>query len=508
MSVLFDKKDAQSSAWIRCAFSREQDLVLNFQRKPTENSVINSYETHLIDSSAKLTEKSVTEGELIHVNGDDATPWKINGTYIGANHGCASVLETSLAENALTAADIGSSWKDESGATFYVIDVPTTGKAWMLSENLATYPMWKFHNRITGTTLTRVSDGATLAIEKTTLTQLWPCARIKEQKFLADGKSPLVSGKLIDCASLDIVEEYDIINPAAVLAEAIKHPGRKVDFVAPHLDAVINNKIVYRITPNAAVMTSHQAKALQSFDLEFMGFIQQALLQALTGSSDVIRYYIPNTSPFQQDGIDYDFQAIQLFETPKSGLQFTGQDTPGHRTLPDRFIQFLGSPEAAKNRNRIGFALGYSLTEGLTALDHPTSRRNSAGFIHTSSKTYPFAVDESFGNPVAPGTVFDCLAYRQYFNPALQTNTTSVFWHDEGDKTIVYIDYHQAVTDDRVRLPKSLTGRPYKILTKTESVNLGSPGVIPRDGLKITSPSDHGVLVIEVEKASTPRAMR
>lgn len=506
MSVLFQEQDQQASVWIRCAFSRQQDLLLNFQRKPLMNSIINSYETRLIDSAAKLTEKSAADGELIHANGDDSTPWRINGTYIGGNHGCTSVLELSIAENALTVEDIGSSWKDEAGAVFYVLDVPAPGTAHMLSENLATYPMWKFHGRITGTKLVRPTDGTTLTFTKSTLTQLRPCARIKEQKFLADGKAALISGKLIDCGSLDIVEEYDIINPASVLAEVIKHPGRRANFVAAHLDAVITNKIIYRISPNTAVVISHQATALQPFNLEFMGFIQQALLRP-SNSSTVIRYYIPNATAFQQDGIDYDFQSIQAFETPKSPLRFNGQDTPGHRTLPERFIQFLGDPDAAKNKNRVGFALGYSLTSGLTALDHPTSRRNSAGFIHTSSKTYPFAIDETVGTPVPAGTTFDCLAYRQYFNPALQTNTTCVFWHEENDKTIVYIDYHQTVDNDKIRIPKHLTGSPFRVLAKTGSVSLNSPNNIPQDGLKVTSTSDHGSLVIEVNKANFPKPL-
>ncbi len=139
------------------------------------------------------------------------------------NHGCTSVIELAVAVNALTARDIGGSWKDESGATFYIIDVPAPGVARLLSENLATYPFWKFTNQIAGTTLTRTSDGSQLAFSKSTLTQLWPCARLKEQKFLADGKTPLKPGKIIECDFLDIVEEYDIINPALVLAEVIRH---------------------------------------------------------------------------------------------------------------------------------------------------------------------------------------------------------------------------------------------------------------------------------------------
>ena len=498
MSVLFTQQSQQTSVWVRCAFSSRQDLLLNFRTRPSENSIINSWETRLVDRSADFSEKTVSSGERVHANGDDATPWHINGTYIGGNHGCLSVLELSVPEGALSVADIGSSWRDGAGATFYIIDVPAPGLARVMSENLATYPFWRFNTRISGTTLTRTTGDSTLTFTKSKLTQLWPCARIKEQKFLANGKTPLTPGKALECEYLDFVEEYDIINPASLLADIIAHPGQKADYIAPHLDAIVHNKIVYRVFPNAATTITHQAKALQPFNLEFMGFIQQAILSRDPASSGLIRYYIPKAAPFQQDGIDYDFRSIQTFENPKSGLRFTGHDTVENRTLPERFVQFLGDAGTAKNQNRFGLAFGYSLTSGLTAVDNPSWQRNSAGFIHTTAKSYPFALDDTIQNPVTPGTTFECLAYRQYFNPALQANATCVFWHRENEQTVVYIDYHKAVSGDIIRLPKTLAGRPFRILEKTASLTVDSGEKVPRDGLKITSTADHGSLVIAV----------
>ena len=493
MSVFFQQKANESSAWIRCAFSREQDIVLNFRRRPVENFVINSYDTRLIDRAVKLTVETVSQGELVHTNGDDATPWHINGTYIGGNHGCTSVIEITVADDALSVRDIGSAWKDESGATFYLIDVPAPGLGRLLSENLATYPFWKFTAQLTGTTLTRVGDGPQLAVSKSTLTQLWPCARLKEQKFLANGKTPLQADKVIECEFLDIIEEYDIINPASVLAEVIRHPGVRPNFTAAHLDGVINNKLVYRISPNASVVLSHQAVALQPFNLEFMGFIQQAVLQKPAGHR--LRYYIPKTAPFQLDGADYDFQAIQPFdEPPKAELRFSGEA----RGLPDRFVQFLASDDSEKTKNRLGFAFGYSPTNGLTALDNPAWRRHSAGFIYTSAKTYPFALDETTPHPVPAGTRFDCVAYRQYFDPSRQDKATCVFWHQEGDKTIVHVDYHRPVNGDTVRLPPAWAGRPFRVVEKTDSITIDAPARLRPEGLKITCGSDYGSATLEV----------
>lgn len=499
MRVLFTEESQESSVWVRCAFSAEQDIVLNFRRRPIENFVINSYETRLVPSSSRFSERTAQQGELVHVNGDDATPWHINGTYIGGNHGCASVLDLTVADGALSVADIGSSWRDGAGVIFYVIDLPGPGVARVMSENRASYPFWKFDTSITGSTLTRSTGQASLAATKSTLTQLWPCARITEQRFLANGKKPLIAGEIAECDFLEIVEEYDIINPASVLADVIAHPGQRPDYVASRLDAVIHNQIVYRIHPNAATTILHRATALQSFDLEFMGFIQQALLHRASESSSLIRYYIPKANPFQQDGITYDFRSIQDFDgLPRSPLRFARTEGVGERAMPERFIQFLAAPGSAKNQNGLGLAFGYSLTSGLTAIGRPFWQRRSAGFIHTTGKTYPFVLDDSIQNPVTPGTAFECLAYRQYFNPALQANATCVYWHRENEKTIVYIDYHKAVSNDTIHLPESITGRSFRILEKSDSLMVDSAKRIPRDGLKVTSPTDHGSLVIEV----------
>lgn len=497
--VLLREQGREASIWVKCGFSAKEDLLLNLGRKPIENFLVNSYDTQLIASSSKLSEVAVPQGEVVHSNGDDSTPWHINGVYIGGNHGCPGVLELSVPDERLAAADIGSSWRDEAGVTFFIIDVPSPGTARVLSENVATYPFWKFHDRVTGTTLTSTSGNSTFSYTKATPIQLLPCARIKEQKFLANGKTPLKPGKVIECDFLEIVEDYDIINPAAVLNHVIQHPGKKPDYVGSQLDAVINNKIVHRIHPNAATVITHRATALQPFNLEFMGFIQQELLGKIATSPGLIRYYIPKAEPFQQDGTKYDFRSVQDFSTaPQSPLKFTGDDSPASRALPERFVQFLGDPGSAKNENRLGFALGYSLTNGLTALQNPSWRRKSAGFIHTTSKTYPFALDESVQNPVAVGTVFECVAYRQYFNPAVQSNATCAFWHRENDKTIVYVDYHKPVDGDVVHLPQALVGRPFRIIEKIGSLGVESTGSIPREGLKIRSEGAHGSLVLEV----------
>jgi len=142
----------------------------------------------------------------------------------------------------------------------------------------------------------------------------------------------LEDGKEGFCDHFDIVEEYDIINPASLLEDVIAHPGVQRGFTADHLQAVIRNHIVYRFYPNGANVIHFTAEALQPFNVGYMGFIQSAPLSK--GAFTTHEYYIPKTIPFQQDGISYDFRSIQdySFKLPhrcSSRLPTTTSKTPG-----------------------------------------------------------------------------------------------------------------------------------------------------------------------------------
>jgi len=73
--------------YLRCPFSPARDLVVRVGKG--RNRQINFANTRLISLSAGMSEKELNSGTLTHGNGDDSTPWNINGTYIGTNCGCS-----------------------------------------------------------------------------------------------------------------------------------------------------------------------------------------------------------------------------------------------------------------------------------------------------------------------------------------------------------------------------------------------------------------------------------
>ena len=477
--------------YVRSAFSRERDLVVRIGKG--SNRQINFANTRLINKAAGMSARELDGGELIHGNGDDATPWNINGTYIGGNHGCSDARELTSEGHGLTAADLGSEWTDEAGTKFCLMKIADKGRLWFLCQNVGKGDIWQFKRRYVGSELKKAAGGRGLPFSKVRMVQLRPACRIRRQDYLVDGTTQLADGKPVSCRHLDIVEEYDIINPASVLADIVSHPGEQRDFTADHLDAVISNHIVYRFYPNGANVIHYKAKALQNFRLGYMGFIQSSKLYR--GKYDTHEYYIPKTLPFKQDDKTYNFRELQDYTSrPPSPFRFStaNRNIEEPQNLPDRFIQFLGRKQDGKTVRHVGYALGYSLVHGLTKPEQRAKNANSAIMLYTSSKSYPVAVNSKMGPLIPAGTDFHCIAYRQYFCPAEQPHATCVYWHEEDGDTIVYADYHRPTDRDVLKLPAELTGKTIAFVEKTPSLTLHTDTVVPADGLVLSVADDYG----------------
>jgi hypothetical protein len=229
-----------------------------------------------------------------------------------------------------------------------------------------------------------------------------------------------------------------------------------------------------------------------------MGFIQSARLTK--GGYDTQEYYIPKTLPFTQDGKTFDFKAIQDYsEPPPSPLQFSAanKNIADPNNPPERFIQFLGRKEGGKTVREVGYALGYSLIHGLTT---PKERAKNAGTainLHTTSKSYPHAIDSRMGPIIPAGTQFECTAYRHYFCPAAQKNATCLYWHEEDGDTVVYADYHKAVARDVIKLPSKLAAKAPTVVEKTPSLTFRPDRTA--GGVVVSVTGDYGYVVFRIK---------
>jgi len=482
--------------YIRSEFSAKEDVLIKVGKGA--NQQISYLSGALIPTDTKTSVAELEKAQWVfHECDDDATPWKVNGTYIGANHGASDVVEVTSPAHGLAKSDLGSVWQDEAGPLFNLIEIKGPDALLFLSDNSAAYPSWSFTRQITGSTLTNQKSRAALSVGKSTLTQLYPACRIREQLYLADGETPLRDGVVTACAFLDINEDYDIVAPDAVLQSVKNNPGKAVSFVADGLEAIISNQISYRFLPQGACVIRHKAKALRNLDLAYMGFIQSTSLKA--AEDDILEYYIPKTSAFSQDQVNYDFQSVQRFAKPATPLVFSTElgnlSEPGD--LPDRFIQFLRRENNAQTPRRIGFAMGYSHLEGLT---RPTVRaENTASplFIHITGKVYPAALDAK-SKKVEGGDEFLAVAYRQYFDPASCPGATDVYGHLEGRDYLLYADFHQTVDKCVLPIPRKYFGAKFEVVEKSPSVSLEQEGVIPSGGPVVSVKGDYGRMILRI----------
>lgn len=487
----------KDTVFVRSFFSPQEDIVIRL--RDSRNGQLDFADAGLLKSSEPMTKQACLKAEKIHSAGDDSTPWNINGTYIGGNHGCFGVQEITVKDHGFTDAYLGSEWTDSKGSKFYIVKIIASDRVWLLSENLGENGIWKFKSKIDGDTL-KGAEGKELKISKLIRTQLIPSCRMKKKEYLVNGKTPLKDGAAVTCRYLDIVEEYDIISPDSVLEAVKENPGRKTDFTGDSLDSVITNKITYCFQPRGACTVLTESKANRPFNLGYMGFIQSASL--LKGKFDSLEYYIPKTLPFEKNKRKYDFKNFEDFSARlPAGIYFNAKEKniENPLNLPDRFIQMLGEEENGKISRKAAYVIGYSLFDGMTVPEIRAKNSSSAGFIHTSNKSYPSAVNSKMGL-IPEGMSFKCMAYRQYYAPSvLSPNASSAYLHREGKAYVLYVDYHKAVDEDVITLPKKLIGKKVVVVENTPSVELVSGKTVTAKGVVLKVRGGYGYIVLKIE---------
>lgn len=486
--------------YLRSPFSPSSDLLLTTGFGA--NRQISFLQAHLVPRSAKMDPSQIAEGVLIHKTSDDSTPWHLNGTYIGGNHGCADAIAIHSPDHGLGLSDTGSGWMDGAGVCFHVLGVPDRCTVEVLSENRGEGAVWKFCTEVSGTRLDRLSGSgpAALAVESQKRIQIVPSLRVLRQEFLADGATPLRDGEPAECAFLDLAEEHELVNPGEVLGSLLRRPGAKPDYLAAGIGAVLRNRIVYRCRPDGSTMVETNSEALQEFEMGHMGFVQAAPL--VQGEFDTHESLVPGTTPFEAGGMAFDFGSMHDFaQAMPAGVAFSarGGNLLDAEKPPHRFLQFLGKKEGGLVRREIGFALGYSPVAGITALGLRAGCVGTAGVVSQKKKTYPRAVDQKLCKKVPAGGTFHCVAYRQYFNPAAGSPNASCHWHRHGGGMLVFADFPEPVAGGCLALPPFFAGKRFRILERSQNVALAEGIGIPAGGLRFSSQGGPGFLVLSVE---------
>jgi hypothetical protein len=483
---------SRDTLFVRSGFNKKFDLVIRMSpgRKNKQLNLVNAGLTPVESQSDPESFKKV---QIIHNTGDDVAPWLIHGTYIGANHGSAYVRRLIIPEHGLSTKDIGTALTGAKGGKFYICRINDGNTILVLGD---AKKAWAFDRNIkTGDEVTSAA-GKKLKLQKVIPYQLYPALRITNQKFLIDGKTELEDDKAVIGASLDAVDDYDIIDTRSALEQLKKAPGKDFNFIGPDLAVVLSQTITYHFQPMGAMTIRNNAEIKSDTWIRGAGFVQAGLFASRGIKS--LKFYIPKTKPFEQKGQKFDFREMKEMIGFRPLSTMTISEKNGNlsnpESYPDRIVElaaYAGSPLP-----NYGFAMGYSLIEGDTMPQVRAKNCKNAFTISRSYKAYPNAIDRKTCHA---GDKINTLCYRQYFDPANNPDATSVYGHYQGDSYVLYVDFHKNIDNGVIKLPAALTGKSISVIEKTPSVTLTSGDKVPETGITLQVKNNYGYAVYKIK---------
>lgn len=373
------------------------------------------------------------------INTDEAVPARINGSWIGANHGHHGAVSVYALAHGKTTADVGSLWVDEAGVTFTLVRVDDENQLLFLSKNVGeSVERYAFVKSITGK-LTFVENGkntADIVCEKQNSMDLRRAIRHIDKRVLANvnGEEKRVFDT-IDCDFVDIHDYYYIINPATVADDLrARRPEQGyetqpdlADFGKPMLDC----KLVYHIENDGTVYIHFDYKKIMDVPFqEYLGAMYQEKIDVYHGG---IWRYFPKALPFTCEEGTFDFSK----PTPLASKSYprkkflTRKDFLGEAPFM-RAVDYFRDENGA---DKLAFACGY-----LPVYDGEPSKRESvqkAVRLISTRKHYPVFMDGDVPN-------IKGIAYKKYFIPS--KNKASYYKVGAEGKTYIYADIFETNT--------------------------------------------------------------
>lgn len=420
------------------------------------------------------------EFEKVYVNSievgstnDDGTPYRLNNTTLGGNHGYAKSVVT-IAGHGKTHADIGSVWSD--GTSQYVLSD--------INNNVLYFISVLGNTIISGSTLTHVSGATnTSNINSTTKTnaQLFNSIGNINKRVFIDGEELLLTANttLYYNKELTFVESYDILNKDSIVQYLIDNVGTFTPADSPIL---LEGSSDVRVTNTFRFDTEMGCTQYQDFLSlkDGIPFQDIMFIQAQYNNIDApVKYYIPKTLPITYNGNSYDFSNIVNmtsfnFVSTSDGLNFTNALSEPTGLKPDRVVRL---------HNSIGFAVGFIPVRTNSPENRPINATRKYLQIRGTKKIYMSSVDISGKTMLAKGEYYSSIGYRKYFE--LKSARTAYYTIDTTEGTYLYADWHSAILDTLV-LKDSLIGKSYEVVEKSDSVNILSEYATDRINIDVT----------------------
>lgn len=386
---------------------------------------------------------------------DDIAPMHTFNTTLGGNH-AQPITKATITEHGLSFSDIGTEWiHSGNNKKYYIVKIFDSNNIGLLSENVGTYTSPSFTSATTGTI---TKNGVSKTITAVSSTQLWPMQKNMGLKFSIDGKETEIDtfNKNYYGNVIDVVETYDIINPASALSNLIANAGTYTE--NPSLydgNSAIRVEIIYRFM-----------KGLNRLIISNYLFLEDAVFQDIMfsqkdriGDLSVIKYYIPNSLPLSEQS-GFDFRTPQLFPLTSSSPIFVNNSNVQDTTHPcNRVVMY-------DDTNNTGLSIGV-LTDYGVGKNLGNYTKEYFEIRNNTGKIYPHPVDNTaVGSPIIAGNMYSAVMYQCLFSAnttSSSSNRLSMYNFNYNDAEYVYVDYKDSMLD-KVVVDDSLNGKTIEVL--------------------------------------------
>lgn len=488
---------AGNDIYIRTPFDATQDLVLKVALVNGNNSTVNVQGARTIAKS-NTTSPSLAWvfGTIIHSAVDDSAPLNYNGTFIGANHGASFVREVTSSGHGKAVQDVGSTWTDSAAAVWTLMKIVDANKLWFMPSNTAAYPAWSFNSTLTGN-LTH-SSGATntgaITVGSSVLTQLWPCLQNQTAKVFLDGVTEVTADGTYACGFVDVVNTYDIANPAAVVTyvRGLVGGATQPSFIDPSIAADVHRTLTYRYSENGSCTITDGMRVLTSGLSWSGGNFPATQAGPLTYTGKELWQYVPRVTPKVGSLKTWNFAAQERIDGAMEQVNLTSANWSDANNPPDRMAQIVRTAGVAE----FGMMIGVSPVRGTGPAATRKFLLTDALFVSAIRKQYLKAVGTPA--PITAGSYYETVAYRAYWTAGMCPQATAFTWYRDGKDIVVIADFHQNVDFAALKMPSQFTGMDVTVVDKTASATVHGNGVVTADGVLVSVNDGYGYVVLKL----------
>lgn len=442
---------------------------------------------------------TATGANILGAQSDDATPFLIEGSFLGANHGCDKLKRVPATAHGKTVEDIGSVWTDSLARRWVLMTIVNANTLEFISENQSTLPEYSFHATLSGTTLTHAANalhtGAISITSTVTTYQLYPAINNIAKAVKLDGVTDITAGPdgIYTCDFLDIEHSYSVTNVGEVVAYAQARAGSAVapDYADNSIPTDLAAPIRYRFGPKHSCTVGHGVTTQRELSFGYIGFVQAVKL-SISGTN-TLWTYVPRLNPITVGSNTYDFSAQHNMAGFADNVYFTTPTWADANNPPSSMTYIVKNSGGTKLHS---FTMGYTPDRGVGVPALRKTLVGEAGRIANTSKHYLEGVEytgSAFPGGVLPEDVeYSVVGYRAFTNNADDfPHGPEGCWYLDGDDVIVVLDFDTTQTNYTFELPSWMDG---KVATVIESDAFTLHSATASSGITVSSTAGRGIV--------------